>query len=677
MIRPALLAAALLLAVPILAASAAPATVEYSWINLEHRGGSLKRTTDGRGRVAVEFAYLDNGRGPKLRETIRVDERGVPVAYDLGGTTTFGSAARERFRLAGGRASWETTADRGERPAGAGELYVPINGTPESYAVLVRALLAREGASAAGLPGGTVSVARVRTDRLEHAGRSREVGLYALAGLDVAPVYLWLDEADRQLFAMLWPGVVGVVAQGWEPVAASLVERQSEAEHALLAKVPEVARVPLGEHYAIRDVRVFDSAAAKLGAPSTVFVHRGRIAAVFPAGSAIPDGMPVVEGAGRTLLPALIDMHTHESRWNAALQIAGGVTTARDLGIDRDELALLSKRFDSGEWLGPRLWPTCFIDGESPFSARGDGVANGLEAALAIVDECAKRGYRHVKLYSSFRKDWIRPTAERAKSLGMRVSGHVPAFVRAEEAVELGYDEIQHINQVLLNFVVGPKGDTRTLARFYLVGERVADLDLDSPRVQDFLKLLREREFAIDPTLATFEDMFNQGPGELSTAFAAVVDHLPVSHQRARRQNHMAVTPATLARFRASYAKMLELVRRFDAAGIAIVPGTDEIAGFTLHREYELWVKAGIAPARVLQLATRESAQLMGLGHEIGTIAPGYSADLVLVDGNPVEDISAVRRIALVLQRGQAYSPSAIYRTLGIRPFAPDPEIRR
>lgn len=657
--------------------AAPPATTTYSWINLEHRGGELTRSVDARGRIRVNYAYLDNGRGPKLVEEIATDDAGIPVEYSVAGTTTFGSKVKERFRQRAGRAEWTTTADSGTaRPASPG-LYVPISGTPESNAVLARALLARPDGKLSALPGGELSISKVRSETLRSEAGTRTVSLYAIAGADLSPHYVWLDDADRQLFAELYPGVVGTILAGWERSAAQLVEHQKQAENALLERLPAVAHRSLGDSYAIRDVHVLDARSGRLGERSTVYVWRGRIAATFPAGTKVPADVPVVEGRGRTLMPALIDMHGHESRWNAALQIAGGVTTVRDMGIDRVEMSEMTAAFDAGRWLGPRLWKACFIDGKSPFSSQGDGVAASLDEALGIVDECARKGYGQVKLYSSFQKDWIAPVVRHAHSLGMRVSGHIPAFVTATEAVQLGYDEIQHINQVMLNFVAGPKDDTRTLARFYLVGERVADLDLDGAQVREFLQLLKSEDVAIDPTLATFEDMFVQGPGEPSTAYAAVVEHLPVSHQRARRQNQMAVTPATLAKFRASWRKMLDMVRRLDAAGVTIVPGTDEIAGFTQHRELELWVQAGIPAPRVLQLATLGSARLMKLDHEIGAIEPGYSADMILVDGDPTQDISALRKIALVFQRGVAYSPAAIYESLGIKPFTADPQITR
>ena len=185
-----------------------------------------------------------------------------------------------------------------------------------------------------------------------------------------------------------------------------------------------------------------------------------------------------------------------------------------------------------------------------------------------------------------------------AHQRGLRVSGHVPAFMRAEDAVRQGFDEIQHINQVLLNFFVKPKDDTRTLARFYIVAENAHGLSFDSPQVRDFIALLQRGPTVVDPTLACFEGQFVQRQGEMNPSYAAIASHLPAAYQRGLRTNSMNVTEANVDRYRKSFAKMVEFVGVMHRAGIPIVAGTDAVAGFTLHRELELYVQAGIPPGR-------------------------------------------------------------------------------
>ena len=148
-----------------------------------------------------------------------------------------------------------------------------------------------------------------------------------------------------------------------------------------------------------------------------------------------------------------------------------------------------------------------------------------LEEALERVDFYADNGYIQIKLYSSIDPGWVEDIAERTHARGMRLSGHIPAFMSAEQAVRAGYDEIQHINMVFLNFLAGDREDTRKQLRFTLYGDEAGKLDLDSQEVEDFIALLREQNVTIDPTAArptqrtTCQGAANWLPRRSSTAF--------------------------------------------------------------------------------------------------------------------------------------------------------------
>lgn len=142
----------------------------------------------------------------------------------------------------------------------------------------------------------------------------------------------------------------------------------------------------------------------------------------------------------------------------------------------------------------------------------------------------------------------------------MRVSGHIPVFLRAEEAVNAGYDEIQHINQVLLNFLVTPTTDTHTPERFILPAEKVGDLDFNSRPVKDFIALLKQKNIVIDPTVVTFE-FLRQRDGTVPEAYAPVMANLPIDLQRSFRVGSMKIADdAAAERYKKSYGRMLEFV---------------------------------------------------------------------------------------------------------------------
>jgi hypothetical protein len=245
----------------------------------------------------------------------------------------------------------------------------------------------------------------------------------------------------------------------------------------------------------------------------------------------------------------------------------------------------------------------------------------------------------------------------------------VPAFMRAEEVVKLGYDELQHINQVMLNFFVGPKDDTRTLLRFTLVGDKAHTLDLNHSKVRDFVALLKRKGTVVDPTMSAFEFYVHQ-QGQVSPSFDSVAAHFPVVQQRQLRVNTLDVNPENSGRYKASYDKMIALLGRMWKAGIPLVAGTDNLSGFALHRELEIYVKAGIPPAQALKIATWNGARYTRSLDRLGSVTPGKLADLVLVEGDPTSDISALRKINLVMKEGVVYYPAEIYPALGIKPFA-------
>jgi hypothetical protein len=260
----------------------------------------------------------------------------------------------------------------------------------------------------------------------------------------------------------------------------------------------------------------------------------------------------------------------------------------------------------------------------------------------------------------------------------LRVSGHVPAFLTAEDVIAAGFDEIQHINQLLLNFLVKPDTDTRTLERFYLPAKQVAALDLQSPKVKKYIKLMKDKGISVDPTLATF-DFLKKVDGTVGDPWQAVVDHLPPDLQRRYQTAELDIPDAETAKLYAkSYAKMIEFVGMMYQAGIPIVAGTDELAGFTLQGELELLVKAGLTPAQALQVATLNGAKFSNAASHKGQIAVGMDADLLLVDGDPTKNIADIRKLALVVTQGKAMYPTKIYQAMGITPFVADlPEIKQ
>ncbi len=671
------LLAAAALAVAFSPVAPADTTLDYDVLHFGTKSGAQTVVLRDGGRVHVTYSYRDNGRGPDIQEDIALKPDGTFARYRQTGTTTYGAVLDERFSISGTRASWQSPAERGQQSLTGPALYLPSYGSPETSAVIVRATQ-KAGGKLPALPGGELRSERLASARVGAAGAEREVALYAIFGAGLQPDYVWLEtDGEMPLFASISLGGGRVVRAGFADAADELERLQQEAEAGWLAGVAKTATQSLPQPILIRNVRVFDAKTKALGEPADVYVNDGRIAAIFPAGSPAKDPATTIDGAGRALLPGLFDMHSHEDAWNAALQVAGGVTTSRDMGNYNEDLARLRAEIAAGRAVGPHIEPAGFIEGESPFAARGGFVVSSVAEAENAVDWYAQRGFRQIKLYNSIKPEWAQPIAAYAHSRGLRVSGHVPAFSRSERVVREGYDELQHIKQMVLNFVSDPDTDSRTILRFSLVGERAKDLDLDSQKVEDFIHLLVERQTVIDATMATFEASYTQKPGDLDPSLAPVADHMPFATQRGLRNNSTDVSGGRLETYRASWQRMMQLFGRLYAAGVPLVAGTDSLAGFMLHRELELYVEAGVPPGEAIRIATENAARYAGVLADRGTVERGKRADLILVDGDPTTNISDIRKVSYVLKDGVGYAPAELYEAFGIRRFVDPPAISR
>jgi hypothetical protein len=663
------------LALAVACAAQADTTLDYNVLHAGKKSGAQKTVIRDGGRMHVSYSYRDNGRGPDIEEDIAVLPDGSFRSYRQTGKTTYGAVLDERFSISGKRASWQSPAERGSQVLTGPAVYLPTYGSPETNAILVRATQAAGGRLAA-LPGGELRSEKLATTRVGAAGQEREVALYAILGAGLQPDYVWLETGTGMpLFANVNVGGSHMVVAGYESATAELERLQQQAETKYLEALAAKHTQALPQPILIKNVRVFDSKSRALGEPSDVYVNDGRIAAIYPANSPAKDPATVIDGAGRALLPGLFDMHTHEDAWNSALQIAGGVTSSRDMGNDNGYLAQLRADIAAGRAIGPHIEPAGYIEGDSPFASRGGFVVGSVAEAENAVDWYAERGYRQVKLYNSIKPEWAQPIAAYAHSRGLRVSGHVPAFSRSARVVREGYDELQHINQMVLNFVSDPDTDSRTIVRFNLVGERARYLDLDSQEVRDFIQLLVDHQTVVDATMATFEGSYTQKPGDLDPSMAPVAEHFPYAVQRGWRNNSTDVSGGKLETYRASYQRMIELFGRLHAAGVPLVAGTDSLAGFMLHRELELYVKAGVPAGEAVRIATENGARYAGVLADRGTIERGKRADLILVDGDPTQDISAIRKVSYVLKDGVGFAPAAIYEAIGIRRFAEPPAI--
>ena len=646
-------------------------TRHYDWLTADTVSGSHVLEIRADGTRVADFEFNDRGRGPKIHEVAKSDGAGMLISLQVSGHSYMGAPADESFSVENGMARWKSTLEEGEAAAGQG-YYSANDGTPEQIAMLARALLASPAGELNLLPAGKASIQKVTDKVITHAEQEQRVSLYAISGLSFTPQYLWLD-ADNELFTIAL-GWMGLTPRGFHEVLPLLQEIQDRAEQDYHRQLAEKLTNKLPADWILRNVSIVNVESGTLTTGQLVAVSNGKIVKIMDNARLKPPPADdaetrIIDGQGLTLIPGLWDMHTHLSLEAGLMQIAAGVSTARDMANDPVRLKSIRQSFDSGEVIGPRSFAAGFIDKKSPYSAPTGRLAQSLDDALVMVREYAEMGYPQIKIYSSIEPEWVKPIAEEAHRHGMRLSGHIPSYMTASQAVNDGFDEIQHINMLFLNFLAGPEDDTRTPLRFSLVAEKAGDMDLDSPSVNAFIELLREKDIVVDPTVTIFDGMFRHRSGELNPEYAMIADHMPPSVRRSMLGGEMDIDDSNAARYARSADALLEMIGKLHKAGVPLVAGTDAMAGFTLHRELELYHRAGISNADVLRIATIGSAKVAGVADQTGSISEGKQADFVLLEGNPLENISAVRKPVAVFKGDRWFDPAQLYEAIGIKPF--------
>jgi hypothetical protein len=502
------------------------------------------------------------------------------------------------------------------------------------------------------------------------------VTAYMLVGVNLTPDILLLDRSER-LFAVTESPSVTVRA-GYEKFSDRLIALAREFEVERLERIQHDTAHHFDKPLRIDNVRVFDPVTKSLQDAQSVVVFRGRIGSVRPyEPNAEAKDEYVIDGKGATLVPGLNDMHSHNFNWQGLFYLAAGVTNVRDMGNDNEELLAMTAKIDAGLMPGPRMVRAGFLEGRSPYSARYGFIPETLPEALKYVDWYADHGYRQIKIYNSMTPDWVAPIAKLAHARGLRVSGHVPAFMSPDRAIRDGYDEINHLNQLALGWVLGPKDDTRTPLRLTALGERMHSLSLDDPKLRATLALMKEHRTALDPTLVIIERLMLSRAGRVNEGDQPYIEHVPIGYQRYRKRSFVDFkTPELDREYVDSFQRLMEILKLLHDEGIRLLPGTDDGTGFTVHRELELYVKAGIPAGDVLSMATLGCAQYLGHGDELGSIEPGKRADFLMIDGNPLEDMRAIRRAHLVMKDGTLYFPAELYSAVGITPFADAPQVK-
>jgi cytosine/adenosine deaminase-related metal-dependent hydrolase len=521
-------------------------------------------------------------------------------------------------------------------------------------------------AELATLPSGRVKIEPRGQDTVGINGKNETFDRYTIEGLIWGRETLWVD-ASRNLIAAVTTDAefdhFEALREGYESALGKFVGLSGSDGMAALAEISKGISGSRADSIALVGGTLIDGTGREPIPNSVVVIEKGRIAAAGPrAQVTIPHHATKVDARGKTVLPGLWDMHAHfeQVEWGP-IYLAAGATTVRDCGNELEFITAVRDAIRDGKGLGPQLLLAGVVDGSGP-SAIGVARVDTPEQAKMWVDRYHDAGFQQMKIYSSVKIEELKAVADEAHRLGMTVTGHVPEGITTFEAVEAGQDQINHVPFIAQMMTPPlPQGATRADRL-----KAIADVDLDSPLAQKALAFLVEHRTVVDPTLAIYE--FDTA----STAKPAVSIEPGIAKIAPELAAILADVepPGPLADLQEKrFAKLVAITGALHKSGVPVVAGTDQtVPGHSLHREIELYVQAGLTPMEAIQAATIVPARAMGVDKEVGTVEPGKRADVILVDGNPLESIHNIRHVRYVIAGGKMYDCAELWRSVGFRP---------
>jgi imidazolonepropionase-like amidohydrolase len=626
---------------------------------------STTRSPDG--TVSLAWDMHDNGRGPGATATAQLAPDGTPASFEGHGHQEMNTQLDETFAISNGHATWKSTNEQGAKDVTGPAFFLPMSAV-ETDSLLLPVLLAAPDHTIALLPGGEAHAEQAGEITVTSGGQSKHLLAYAISRVGFTPYIVWTED-DKTFFGKAFPWYAEL-PDAWTSVADALVAKAQEILRGIdKQNAVRLAHPPPAAGVALVHARVLDVERGKWLADQTVVIVGDTIQSVGPSKTAkVPVGAETVDVGGKAIIPGLWDMHAHLGDEAGVLDIASGVTTVRDVGNIAVTLDDYKRRFDAGDAIGPHVYRAGFIEGRGPDASHLGIKVSTPEEAKAAVATYAQAGYEMIKIYNSVPVELVPLLTKEAHARGMGVTGHIPVHMLANEAVRAGYDGIEHINQVMLNFFADHDTDTRNTTRFSLVADKAAEFDPTSKVSKDFLALLRDHKTVLDPTYDAFEDLFLGRQGVVTPDVKWVYDRLPPQAQRGALVGGLPVDATKDATYRKSWDKIVSMLKVFRDAHITLVAGTDSIPGLMLHHELEIFVQGGLTPAEALRDATIVPARVMKADKKSGSIAAGKLADLVVIDGDPLANIADLTKTVTTYRSGVAYPAAALFQIVGVKP---------
>ncbi len=397
-------------------------------------------------------------------------------------------------------------------------------------------------------------------------------------------------------------------------------------------------------------------------ANQTVVVRHGRIDAIGAAKRIrIPKNAVRIDGRGRYLMPGLADMHVHLEYFDRDAQLllflAGGVTTVRNMD-GRPNILVWRKRIADGDLLGPTIFTAgAILEGNPPF--RNDNrIVETPAQAIAAVAEQKKEGYDFIKIYHTLNRETYEAIVAAAKKNNLAVAGHVPRSIGLRGTFAAGQKSIEHLE----GYADEIEADDSPLRNQRSWLKRFFSFKVDDDKIRGVVEATRRANVWNVPTLIEKQNSALTAEKIQVLLKRPEMRYLPPETAGLWSQSNARITrrmsPEDFASLVEGETVRKHLIKALYNGGARLLIGTDTpnpfvVPGFSVREELQNFVEAGFTPYQAIKAATKDAAEFLGMSNEFGTVTTGKRADLILVEGNPFENIANLTRQTGVMTRGR------------------------
>jgi len=636
-------------------------TTYYSVVDNGFITGAQKTWKESKNEFNYIYYYHDRGRGPNVSEKIITNVDGKITSSITTGVNYAKNPYSASFSIIKDSAAWTVNEVRKTKKYN-NEIYLG-NYSPAVQELTTNWVLKQPHRKAVTLNGDSLKLSKPVIKKITYNNKTLTLKICTTYyGDDPTPSYTWMT-VNMKLFADIGSGIILKGYEKWIDTLTSI--EQLEAAGFFKAQFKQYSEI-LRKHLLITHATLFQSSDASVQSNMSVEVGNGKIISIFSSDRKIPiHADSTIDAKGKFLMPGLWDMHSHYGNSDGIWYLAGGVTHIRDMG-NKPIIQTWQQQIRKNQLLGPDIsYISGLIDKEDSLQAPIGKIVPSLAKALEAIDYYHKKGYNQIKIYNSIKPEWVKPMANHAHALGMRVAGHVPAYMTAAQAINAGYDEITHDNMIFLNFMGADTLATNGIIRMRLPALLSGTIDLESEQVRSFIQLMKSKSIVHDPTLRVQESLYTEFIGDTNKMIIPIISWLPESNKKGLANTSSFGTPEQKPAYLASFKNTLKMVKLLYDNGILLVAGTDGGDAVALHRELEIYSEAGIPDNEVLKIATYNAAKDCGLQNVYGQIKVGRDADFILIDGDPAKNISDIRRVEWVIKGGRMYSPKKLLASQG------------